>query len=221
MDQSTSQLTDNINQHNNLTTDNMDISDNNNLKREDPDQDTQLTDNINQLTDNMNQLTDSINQHNNLTTDNMGISDNNNLKREDPDQDTQLTDNMNQLTDNINQHNNLTTDNMGISDNNNLKREDNDQTKFNEKSQLNTNSDHENLAQRHTSFSQTTSRSQALTGIQNIFSETEKIAYISLCYLAILGRDKARLGSGLESHQEWSDVLMNKLFIYLNISNDG
>jgi hypothetical protein len=67
----------------------------------------------------------------------------------------------------------------------------------------------------------TTSKSQTLSSIQNVFSDSEKIAYASLCYLVLANRNKARLGGGMKSHKAWSDSFMLKVFVYLDISQEG
>lgn len=84
------------------------------------------------------------------------------------------------------------------------------------KEEISTSSSPRSLSQRIS-----TSKSQTLSSIQNIFSDSEKIAYVSLCHLILTEYDPKRLEKGIASFKTWKDAFMLKLFIYLDISDEG
>ncbi|KAJ3171392.1 hypothetical protein HDU87_008350 [Geranomyces variabilis] len=66
-------------------------------------------------------------------------------------------------------------------------------------------------------------KSQKISSMQNIFTESQKIAYVGLCYLSIVQKQKADL-KGLkkanESYAKWAEAFMEKLYIFLDIKTE-
>jgi hypothetical protein len=72
--------------------------------------------------------------------------------------------------------------------------------------------------------SQYVSKSKTISHIQNIFTDSQKIAYLGLCYLSMHNIQKTRLRNAddaASSYQKWSLELIEKLYIYLDISVEG
>ncbi|KAI8907984.1 hypothetical protein EDD86DRAFT_208654 [Gorgonomyces haynaldii] len=62
------------------------------------------------------------------------------------------------------------------------------------------------------------SKSQTINSIQNVFTDSQKIAYVSLVYLLISTKQKQLpLTKAQQSYQEWSQRFMEKLYVYLDI----
>ena len=65
-----------------------------------------------------------------------------------------------------------------------------------------------------------TNKSQTLNDIQNIFTDAQKIAYVGLCFLA-MNEPKSSLierKNAIDSYEKWAQILMEKLYIYLELS---
>ncbi|KAJ3172233.1 hypothetical protein HDU88_007051 [Geranomyces variabilis] len=66
-------------------------------------------------------------------------------------------------------------------------------------------------------------KSQKISSMQNIFTESQKIAYVGLCYLSIVQKQKSDL-KGLkkanESYAKWAEAFMEKLYIFLDIKTE-
>jgi hypothetical protein len=66
-----------------------------------------------------------------------------------------------------------------------------------------------------------TSKSQTLSQIQSIFNDSQKIAYVGLCYLSIsdfkskMLKDQKKASA---SYDKWSTAFMEKLYVYLDLS---
>ena len=68
--------------------------------------------------------------------------------------------------------------------------------------------------------SKITNKSQTLNDIQNIFTDAQKIAYVGLCFLA-MNEPKSSLierKNAIDSYEKWAQILMEKLYIYLELS---
>ena len=68
------------------------------------------------------------------------------------------------------------------------------------------------------------SKSQTLSSIQNVFTDAQKIAYVSLCYLIRANFKNRRLKGlkkALASYDQWSGQFMEKLYVYLDILVEG
>ncbi|KAJ2999885.1 hypothetical protein HDV02_001404 [Globomyces sp. JEL0801] len=66
------------------------------------------------------------------------------------------------------------------------------------------------------------SKSQTLSEIQKVFSDSQKIAYVGLCYLSIVDFKKNRLNGqifkkSLASFEKWSTHFMEHLYVYLEL----
>jgi hypothetical protein len=69
-----------------------------------------------------------------------------------------------------------------------------------------------------------TSKSHTLSSIQNLFTDSQKIAYVGLCYLSIANFKKTRLEphkKALQSYDKWSEIFMEKLYVYLELVPQG
>lgn len=67
------------------------------------------------------------------------------------------------------------------------------------------------------------SKSERIGSLQNIFTDSQKIAYVGLCYL-IMHKYKQALGKNkkaVKSYTAWSDMLMLKMYTYINIVEEG
>eukprot|EP00833_Pecoramyces_ruminatium_P018846 jgi/Orpsp1_1/1192878/evm.model.d7180000096600.1 len=67
--------------------------------------------------------------------------------------------------------------------------------------------------------------SQAIGSIQKMFTESQLIGYVGLCYISIMdfkknnfidSSSKKPMKKALNSYNEWSDLIIKKLFTYLN-----
>jgi hypothetical protein len=67
------------------------------------------------------------------------------------------------------------------------------------------------------------SQSQTLTEIQNVFTDSQKIAYVGLCSLSIQDMKKRLepLQKAHLSYVKWSQIFMEKLYVYLDIIAQG
>lgn len=68
-----------------------------------------------------------------------------------------------------------------------------------------------------------TNKSQTLSNIQNVFTDSQKIAYVGLCYLA-MNEAKNRLKdrkNAFDSCEKWIQIFMEKLYIYLDLTPEG
>ncbi|KAJ1558417.1 hypothetical protein HK096_001038, partial [Nowakowskiella sp. JEL0078] len=75
------------------------------------------------------------------------------------------------------------------------------------------------------------SKSQKIASIQNVFSESQKLAYSGLCYLGVIQYKKQRLnpifsagGNGkqvIEAYDKWAKAFFTKLFVYLEVTEDA
>ncbi|RKO91247.1 hypothetical protein BDK51DRAFT_53005 [Blyttiomyces helicus] len=67
---------------------------------------------------------------------------------------------------------------------------------------------------------QPVSKSSKISRMQSIFTESQKIAYVGLCYLAISHFKKSRL-TGMKkaaaAYDKWAAVFMERLYIYLDL----
>ncbi|KAL5038752.1 hypothetical protein RTP6_006015 [Batrachochytrium dendrobatidis] len=66
----------------------------------------------------------------------------------------------------------------------------------------------------------TSSKSQTISNIQSVFTDTQKIAYVGLCYLCISFFRKSRLANfkkAAAAYDVWSDQFMEKLYVYLDL----
>ncbi|KAJ3023945.1 hypothetical protein HKX48_009153 [Thoreauomyces humboldtii] len=64
-------------------------------------------------------------------------------------------------------------------------------------------------------------KSQKISGIQSVFTENQKVAYVGLCYLSIVQHrrtDIKSLRKATESYNKWADAFMEKLYLFLDIS---
>jgi hypothetical protein len=69
-----------------------------------------------------------------------------------------------------------------------------------------------------------TTKSHTLSSIQNLFTDSQKIAYVGLCYLSIADFRKKRLEShkkALQSFDKWAEIFMEKLYVYLDLLPQG
>lgn len=69
-----------------------------------------------------------------------------------------------------------------------------------------------------------TSKSQTLSQIQNVFSDSQKIAYVGLCYLSINHFKTTRLSGHKKAslaYEKWSEQFMEKLYVYLDVIPEG
>ena len=69
-----------------------------------------------------------------------------------------------------------------------------------------------------------TTQSQTLSSIQNVFDDSQKIAYVGLCYIIMFQYKKQRLGKfrkALSSFEKWSVEFMEKIFVYLDVLPAG
>ncbi|KAJ1562442.1 hypothetical protein HK096_009742, partial [Nowakowskiella sp. JEL0078] len=83
---------------------------------------------------------------------------------------------------------------------------------------------------RGSSQKQFLSKSQKIATIQNVFSESQKLAYSGLCYLGVIQYKKQRLnpifssgGNGkrvIEAYDKWAKAFFTKLFVYLEVTED-
>nr|KAJ3421114.1 hypothetical protein HK105_004453 [Polyrhizophydium stewartii] len=65
-----------------------------------------------------------------------------------------------------------------------------------------------------------TSKSQTISNIQSVFTDTQKIAYVGLCYLCISHFRKNRLENfkkAAAAYDRWSQQFMEKLYVYLEL----
>ncbi|KAI8927916.1 hypothetical protein BC831DRAFT_152320 [Entophlyctis helioformis] len=63
-----------------------------------------------------------------------------------------------------------------------------------------------------------TSKSQTISNIQNVFTDTQKIAYVGLCYLCIAHIRKTRLEKfkkAAAAYDKWAEQFMEKLYVTL------
>ncbi|KAJ3274251.1 hypothetical protein HDV01_003324 [Terramyces sp. JEL0728] len=68
------------------------------------------------------------------------------------------------------------------------------------------------------------SKSQSLNEIQRVFTDSQKIAYVGLCYLSIYNYKRQRLEGfkkAKSSYDKWSEKFMEKLYIYLELVPEG
>ncbi|KAI8816704.1 uncharacterized protein EV422DRAFT_276057 [Fimicolochytrium jonesii] len=66
-------------------------------------------------------------------------------------------------------------------------------------------------------------KSQKISSIQNVFSESQKIAYVGLCYLSVVHHPKADvkgLKKANDSYSTWADHFMEKLYVFLDIKSE-
>jgi hypothetical protein len=63
------------------------------------------------------------------------------------------------------------------------------------------------------------SKSKTISHFQDIFNDSQKIAYVGLCYLTIHNHQKTikDLKKSHQSYTKWSTELMEKLYIYLDL----
>ncbi|KAJ3226583.1 hypothetical protein HK099_004610, partial [Clydaea vesicula] len=67
------------------------------------------------------------------------------------------------------------------------------------------------------------SKSEKIGSLQNIFTDSQKIAYVGLCYLCIRIYKKNRLEkfkNAQKSFENWSSRFMEKLYIYIDLSTE-
>lgn len=67
-------------------------------------------------------------------------------------------------------------------------------------------------------------KSQKISHIQNIFTESQKIAYVGLCYLSVVHNKKSDIKSmkkANESYSQWAESFMEKLYVFLDIKDEG
>lgn len=73
----------------------------------------------------------------------------------------------------------------------------------------------------------TASQAETLSEIQGLFNESQKIAYVGLCYALIYNYKKNRFPStssdkrALVHYEKWSLEYMEKIFVYLEFTNKG
>lgn len=71
----------------------------------------------------------------------------------------------------------------------------------------------------------TLSQSQTIHNIQNVFNETQKIAYVGLCYTLLYNYKKTRFRpfqkKALASFERWSLDFMEKMFVYMDVLDAG
>jgi hypothetical protein len=73
----------------------------------------------------------------------------------------------------------------------------------------------------------TTSQAETLSEIQGLFNESQKIAYVGLCYALIYNFKKSRFAStiadkrALVQYEKWSLEYMEKIFVYLEFTTKG
>ncbi|TPX64763.1 hypothetical protein SpCBS45565_g05660 [Spizellomyces sp. 'palustris'] len=66
-------------------------------------------------------------------------------------------------------------------------------------------------------------KSQKISSIQDIFTESQKIAYVGLCYLSAVHNKKADVKAwkkANESYTKWADAFMERLYAYLDIKEE-
>jgi len=72
--------------------------------------------------------------------------------------------------------------------------------------------------------------SQAIGSIQKMFTESQLIGYVGLCYISIMdfkknnfidSTTKKPMKKAVNSYNEWSDLIIKKLFTYLNFPSEG
>jgi hypothetical protein len=73
----------------------------------------------------------------------------------------------------------------------------------------------------------TTSVAETLSEIQGLFNESQKIAYVGLCYTLIYNYKRSRFTSknadkrALVQYEKWSLEYMEKIFVYLEFTTKG
>ena len=69
---------------------------------------------------------------------------------------------------------------------------------------------------------QTASKSHTIANIQNVFSDSQKVAYVGLCYLFVSQMRKRvlKLKKASMAFDKWAESFMEKLYIYLEISTE-
>lgn len=70
------------------------------------------------------------------------------------------------------------------------------------------------------------SKSQKIGSLQTVFTESQKVAYVGLCYLIGVEHKVGKLiqlksKKALSSYEKWLDKCMEKLFVYLDFSDEG
>lgn len=71
---------------------------------------------------------------------------------------------------------------------------------------------------------QPVTKSKKIGQIQNIFTESQKIAYVGLCYLSIVHFRSTRLHGmkkAMQAYDEWAKKFMERLYIYLDVLDEG
>ena len=72
--------------------------------------------------------------------------------------------------------------------------------------------------------------SQAIGSIQKMFTESQLIGYVGLCYISIMdfkknnfidSKTKKPIKKAVNSYNEWSELIIKKLFTYLNFPLEG
>jgi hypothetical protein len=68
-----------------------------------------------------------------------------------------------------------------------------------------------------------TSKSHTLSSIQDLFTDSQKIAYVGLCYLSIADYKKKvePYKKALQSFEKWAEIFMEKLYVYLDLLPQG
>jgi hypothetical protein len=68
-----------------------------------------------------------------------------------------------------------------------------------------------------------TSKSHTLSSIQDLFTDSQKIAYVGLCYLSIADYKKKLepYKKALQSFEKWAEIFMEKLYVYLDLLPQG
>lgn len=69
------------------------------------------------------------------------------------------------------------------------------------------------------------SKSQKIVSLQNSFTESQKTAYVGLCYLICTHHKHSRLlvlknKKAISSYEKWLDCLMEKLYTYLDFAHE-
>ena len=71
---------------------------------------------------------------------------------------------------------------------------------------------------------QPVTKSRKIANIQNVFTESQKIAYVGLCYLSIVHFRTTRLQGmkkATQAYDEWANQFMERLYIYLDVMDEG
>ncbi|KAJ3047245.1 hypothetical protein HK097_000101, partial [Rhizophlyctis rosea] len=70
---------------------------------------------------------------------------------------------------------------------------------------------------------QPVTKSRKIANIQNVFTESQKIAYVGLCYLSIMHFRSTRLQGmkkATQAYDEWAKQFMERLYIYLDVMDE-